>query len=97
MPEPIISVSGLRGIIGESLTPEVALRFACAFAGPLPAGPLVITRDGRTTGPLLAEAIRAGLCAIGRTVIRRESRSKRTSTSGEAPARLAVASSSSTM
>ena len=24
--EPIISVSGLRGIVGESLTPEVAIR-----------------------------------------------------------------------
>ena len=33
MSEPIISVSGLRGIVGESLTPEIAVRYACAFAG----------------------------------------------------------------
>lgn len=69
MKEPIISVSGLRGIIGESLTPEIAARFACAFAAELPAGLLVIARDGRTTGRLLSEAIRAGLCAVGRRVL----------------------------
>lgn len=69
MKEPIISVSGLRGIIGESLSPELAARFACAFAQGLDAGPIVITRDGRHTGRMLADAIRAALCAIGRDVI----------------------------
>ena len=42
-PEPIISVSGLRGIVGQSLTPLVAARYAAAFAAELPAGPIVIT------------------------------------------------------
>ena len=37
MSEPIISVSGLRGIVGDSLTPELAVRYACAFAAGLPA------------------------------------------------------------
>lgn len=69
MAEPIISVSGLRGIVGESLDPLVAMRFACAFAAQLPPGPIVVTRDGRTTGRLLADAIRSGLQAIGRSVI----------------------------
>lgn len=64
--EPIISVSGLRGVIGESLTPEVALRFSCAFAGALGPGPVVVSRDGRATGPMLADAIRSGLLAMGR-------------------------------
>lgn len=68
MKEPIISVSGLRGIIGESLSPELAARFACAFVADLPAGPVVISRDGRTTGSMLADAVRAGLCAVGRDV-----------------------------
>ena len=67
--QPIISVSGLRGIVGESLTPEIAMRYACALAAELPAGPLVITRDGRATGPMLAAAIAAGLMAVGRDVI----------------------------
>jgi len=67
--EPIISVSGLRGIVGESLTPDVAMRFAASFAAGLSSGPLVVTRDGRTTGRMLASAIHAGLCAVGRCVI----------------------------
>lgn len=69
MKEPIISVSGLRGIIGESLSPELAMRFACAFAMDLRDGPIVVTRDGRHTGRMLADAIRAGLCAVGRNVV----------------------------
>ena len=32
MTEPIISVSGMRGIVGETLTPEVAIRYVAAFA-----------------------------------------------------------------
>ena len=67
--EPIISVSGLRGIIGETLTPEVAIRYACAFAASLPAGPIVISRDGRTSGPMLAAALTGGLTAVGRRVV----------------------------
>jgi phosphomannomutase len=67
--EPIISVSGLRGIIGESLSPDLASRFACAFAGGLDEGPIVVSRDGRGTGGMLSQAIQAGLAAIGRDVI----------------------------
>jgi phosphomannomutase len=67
--ELIISVSGLRGIVGESLTPEVAIRYACAFAGLLGEGPIVVARDGRTSGRMLADAVFSGLCAVGRDVI----------------------------
>lgn len=67
--EPIISVSGLRGVVGESLTPEIAILYVNAFAAELPPGPIVITRDGRTTGPMLAACLTGGLTAVGRTVI----------------------------
>lgn len=67
--ELIISVSGLRGIVGETLTPQVALRYACAFARGLPRGPVVISRDGRASGPMIAAAISSGLYATGRDVI----------------------------
>lgn len=67
--EPIISVSGLRGVIGESLDPLVAMRYACAFAAELPAGPVLISRDGRATGAMLADALRSALAATGRDVI----------------------------
>ena len=41
----------------------------CAFAAELPPGPIVIGRDGRATGPMLAAALTAGLTAVGRDVI----------------------------
>jgi phosphomannomutase len=63
--EPIISVSGLRGIVGESLTEEVARRYATAFAEELPAGPVVIGRDGRASGAMFAEVIGAAIAATG--------------------------------
>jgi phosphomannomutase len=65
----IISVSGLRGIMGKSLTPYIAIRYAAALAAELPEGPLVVTRDGRTSGSCLAEAIRCALSASGRHVV----------------------------
>jgi len=67
--EPIISVSGLRGVVGESLTPEVAIRYVAAFAARSPSGPLVVTQDGRPSGRMLAEAVHAGLHALGRNTI----------------------------
>ena len=69
MPEPIISVSGLRGIIGDSLTAEVAARYAAAFASTLPPGAIVLSRDGRASGPMLADAIERTLTASGRDVL----------------------------
>jgi phosphomannomutase len=65
----IVSVSGLRGVVGTSLTPAVAVRYAAAFAATLPPGPIVIGRDGRTHGPLFATALRDFLTACGRDVI----------------------------
>ena len=66
----IISVSGLRGEIGASLTPEVAMRYAAAFSASVEAnGPFVITRDGRQSGKMLADAICAALAAVGRSTL----------------------------
>ncbi len=69
MAEPIISVSGLRGIVGETLTPEVAVRYAAAFAAILPPGDIFIGRDSRPSGKMLSQAIQAGLQALGRNTI----------------------------
>jgi phosphomannomutase len=67
--EPIISVSGLRGVVGESLTPLVATRFAAAFAAGLLKGKMVVARDGRPSGPMVASAVTAGILASGHDVI----------------------------
>ncbi len=59
--EPIITASGLRGIVGQSFTPEVAWRYAAAFAKILPPGPVVISRDGRANGQPFITPVTAGL------------------------------------
>lgn len=69
MSEPIISVSGLRGIVGETLTPTVAVNYVAAYAASAPAGPIVVTRDGRASGKMLAAAIHSAFLAVGRDVI----------------------------
>jgi phosphomannomutase len=68
--EPIISVSGLRGIVGESLTPEIAVRYAAAFASTLTSGPILLTYDGRESGPIFMSAISEGLSRRGRDVFK---------------------------
>ena len=69
MSEPIISVSGLRGVVGESLTPPVATKFAAAFASGLLKGRIVVTRDGRPSGEMVAAAVTAGILASGHDVV----------------------------
>jgi phosphomannomutase len=61
----MISVSGIRGIVGESLTPDVALRFASAFASTTQARNVVLSSDGRPSGAMLRHAVFAGLLASG--------------------------------
>ena len=65
----MISVAGVRGIVGESLTPPVLARFSAAFARSLGDGPVVVGRDARTTGPMVLAAVSAGLVAAGRDVV----------------------------
>jgi phosphomannomutase len=61
----IISVSGIRGIIGESLTPDAACRFGMALGTYLKGGKVVLGRDGRPSGTMLKHAVVAGLTAVG--------------------------------
>ncbi|MDA7979833.1 MAG: phosphoglucosamine mutase [Pirellulales bacterium] len=63
--EPIITVSGLRGIVGESLTPAVAARYALAFADALPPGLVVISHDARASAAELEIAIAGALSQAG--------------------------------
>ncbi len=70
MNELIVSVSGLRGIVGETLTPLVAVRYAAAFAHMLATpGPIIISRDGRSSGSALAFAAASAVMASGREVL----------------------------
>jgi phosphomannomutase len=70
----IISVSGVRGIVGQTLTPEVATAFGQAFGmfllkrggGGEGKRPLVVIgRDSRPTGRMVFGALSAGLLSVG--------------------------------
>ena len=66
----MVSISGIRGVIGESLTPEAVLRYAGAFGeycrNHHPSAPSVILgRDGRSTGSFVAPLVEAALIARG--------------------------------
>jgi len=65
----MVSVSGVRGIVGSEVNPEVIGRWASAFASILPEGPIVLGRDSRITGGILAQAAGAFLASTGRTVL----------------------------
>lgn len=70
----IVGVSGLRGIVGRSLTPEVAVRFAGAFGSWLvervgDSPRVLICRDGRRGGGVLLDAAAAGLRGAGCDVL----------------------------
>ncbi len=63
--ELIVSVSGIRGVIGEGLTPEPAARFAAALGTYLHGGKVVVARDSRPSGEMLKHAVLAGLFSTG--------------------------------
>ncbi|MFH1566537.1 MAG: phosphoglucosamine mutase [Gemmatimonadota bacterium] len=66
----IISVSGIRGIVGQSLTDDVVRRFAAAFAGFLPAGAaVVLARDTRPSGEGFAAVVTEALVRAGCRVL----------------------------
>ncbi len=69
MSKLLVSVSGIRGIVGESLTPEIALGFGKAFGRYLKGGKVIMGRDTRYHGPMISSATAAGLMAAGCNII----------------------------
>jgi phosphomannomutase len=64
-----ISISGVRGVVGQSLTPTLLTRFAEAFGTHTGSGTIVIGRDPRTSGEMVKHAVVAGLLSTGSRVI----------------------------
>jgi phosphomannomutase len=67
------SVSGVRGRVGEALTPEVVARYALAFGvwsiGRSKSRVIVLGRDTRVSGPIFHRIVSASLEAAGAHVI----------------------------
>ena len=64
-----IGVSGIRGVVGEFLTPGLALAFGQAFGTYVGRGRVVVGRDTRRTGEMLQHAVHCGLLAAGCEVV----------------------------
>ena len=69
LPSLKISVSGVRGIVGDSLTPELLTRFSQAFGTYLSSGAIVVGRDTRTSGEMVRQAVVAGLMSAGCRIV----------------------------
>jgi len=69
----MVSVSGVRGRVGEALTPEIVAKFASAFgAWALAAGRsrlVVVGRDSRVSGPMFHRIVVGSLQSVGATVV----------------------------
>jgi phosphomannomutase len=65
----LISVSGVRGVVGTALTADVVLKYASAFGTFLKNGKVAVGGDTRRTGPMVRSAAVAGLMATGHDVV----------------------------
>jgi phosphomannomutase len=62
-------VSGVRGIVGSGMNPEIAARFSAAYASCLSGRLVVVGRDTRVSGPLIASAVSTALRFKGIAVV----------------------------
>lgn len=69
MASPIFTISGLRGIVGKDLTPELACRVAAGFGVFVGSGKVALGRDCRSSGDMLFHAVAAGLVSSGCEVL----------------------------
>ena len=69
----MVSVSGIRGRVGEALTPEVVARYAAGFGAWAIARnasrAIVVGRDSRVSGPMFHRVVLSALQSVGCDVI----------------------------
>ena len=69
MPTLMVSISGIRGIVGDGLDPNVLVKYTSAFADFVQKGKVVIGRDARITGETVSSIVTGTLLAKGIDVI----------------------------
>ncbi len=69
MKELKIGTSWVRGVVGDALTPELVVNFACAFATWCGGGPVAIGRDTRRSSGTVRAAVVSALLSAGCEVI----------------------------
>ena len=69
MTQRILSISGLRGVIGDGLDPVYISEFAAALGTWANGGTVVVSRDGRATGVMVKHAVVSALMSTGCRVL----------------------------
>ena len=64
-----ISISGVRGVVGDFLTPQLIESFAKAFGTFVGPGRVMVGRDTRTSGEMFLHAVCSGLLSTGCTPV----------------------------
>ncbi len=65
----MVSISGIRGIVGDGLDPEVLVKFTSAYADFIDKGKVVVGRDARISGEMVNEIVSGTLIAKGLDVV----------------------------
>ena len=65
----MVSISGLRGEIGSTLTPEVIQKYSLAFGKYMHGGKVIVGRDSRVSGDYVSSIVRGCLIASGCNVV----------------------------
>ena len=65
----LFGTNGIRGVVGQDMTAELAVRVGRAIGSHFGAGSVALARDPRLSGPMLARAVAAGLMSAGLEVI----------------------------
>ncbi|MBI5020334.1 MAG: phosphoglucosamine mutase [Ignavibacteriales bacterium] len=65
----MVSISGIRGIVGDTLTPEIIVKYTAAYAEYCGGGTIVIGRDGRITGKVIGNIVSSTLISMGCNVV----------------------------
>jgi phosphomannomutase len=65
----MVSISGIRGIIGDGFDPKTIVKYVSAYADFIQSGKVVIGRDARITGEMVENLVTGTLLAKGLDVI----------------------------
>jgi len=65
----LFGTNGIRGLANKELTPEIAIKIGAAIGTFFKRGTLAVGYDARTSGPMLAKAVIAGLNSTGCNVL----------------------------
>ncbi len=61
----LFGTNGIRGVVNKELTPEMAIKIGSAVGTFFKCGNLIVGYDARTSSPMLARAVTAGLTSTG--------------------------------